>query len=116
MKLLRQSLIILGICFAGEVLNRLIRLPIPGNVIGMVILFVCLSTGIIKLEMINEISKFLLEHLAFFFIPSGVALIASLSVLKANLAAFITISIATTVIVTIITGHAVQILKRSFKR
>jgi len=116
MKLLRQCLLIFGICLLGEILNRVIRISIPGNVIGMLILFACLSTGIIKLEMIDDISKFLLDHLPFFFVPAGVGLIANQDILKSNLIGFLTISIVSTIIVMIVTGHAVQIFKRGLKK
>lgn len=112
LKLLRQAGIIVGICFIGELLQRLLKLPIPGNVLGMLILFTCLCTGVIKLEMINEISDFLLDHLAFFFIPAGVGLLACTDALNGKWLAFLGVCIITTIIVMIITGHTVQILKR----
>ena len=72
--LLKQFSIILSIYFLGELIQKTSGLPIPGNVIGMLILFVGLYTGIIKLKMIDKISDFLLENLAFFFLPAGSAL------------------------------------------
>ena len=116
MKLLRQMLIILLICIAGEIIHELFNLPIPGNVIGMVLLFVCLCTGIIKLEMIAEISKFLIDHLAFFFIPAGVGLIAYFDLLKENFIAIFGISLIVTIVVMAITGQTVQILRKRCKK
>lgn len=112
MKLLRQFLIIGGISFTGEILNKLFHLPLPGNVIGMIILFLCLCTGAVKLEMIEEISRFLLDHLAFFFVPAGVGLIAVAGLLKSSWLPVLIILIITTVAVIIITGHTVQLMKR----
>lgn len=111
MKLLRQFLIILFICFIGEVLNKVVHIPLPGSIIGMVLLFICLLTGVIKLEMIEEISKFLLDHLAFFFIPAGVGLMGYIGILSANLLPFLVICIVTTILVMIVTGYTVQIIK-----
>ena len=112
MKLLRQLCIIIGICFLGEFLYKLLKIPIPGNVLGMMLLFICLCLGIIKLDMIKEISSFLLDHLAFFFIPSGVALIACINILAGNWIAFFGICFITTIIIMVSTGHSVQLLKR----
>jgi len=109
-------LIILLICIAGEIIHELFNLPIPGNVIGMVLLFVCLCTGIIKLEMIAEISKFLIDHLAFFFIPAGVGLIAYFDLLKENFIAIFGISLIVTIVVMAITGQTVQILRKRCKK
>ena len=50
MKLLRQFLIILAISFVGEARKYLIPLPVPASIYGMVILFVGLLTGLIKLR------------------------------------------------------------------
>ncbi|HHW48337.1 MAG TPA: CidA/LrgA family protein [Clostridiaceae bacterium] len=116
MKLLRQMLIILLICCVGEIIHKLFNLYIPGNVIGMVILFICLCTGIIKLEMISEISKFLIDHLAFFFIPAGVGLVAYFDLFRENWAAILSISFIVTIVVMIISGHTVQVLRKGSKK
>ena len=116
MKLLRQMMIILLICSAGEVIHKLFNLYIPGNVIGMVILFICLCTGIIKLEMISEISKFLIEHLAFFFIPAGIGLIAYFDLFREDLAAILCITFIVSIAVMVISGWTVQALRKGFKK
>lgn len=46
-----------------------LSLPIPGNVLGMIVLFLLLMTGMVKLEWIHDAASFLLKHLVFFFIP-----------------------------------------------
>lgn len=112
MKLLRQFLIILVICFIGEVSNKVVHIPLPGSIIGMILLFICLLTGVVKLEMIEEISRFLLDHLAFFFIPAGVGLLAYLDILSKNILPFMVICIFTTIFVMIVTGYTVQLIKR----
>ena len=112
MKLLRQFLIILIICFTGEVLSKVVHIPLPGSIIGMILLFICLISGIIKLEMIAEISKFLLDHLAFFFIPAGVGLLAYVGILKKNLLPILVICFITTFLVMIVTGWTVQLIKQ----
>ncbi len=116
MKWLRQIGIIIGLCFLGELLHQLLRLPIPGNVLGMVILFGCLCAGWIKLEMIAEISDFLLEHLAFFLIPAGVGVLACLGVLRGQWLPLLGICLITTALVMVVTGHVVQWVKRGPKR
>ena len=116
MKLLRQFLIILIICFIGEVLSKVAHIPLPGSIIGMILLFICLLLGIIKLEMLEEISKFLLDHLAFFFIPAGVGLLAYVGILKENLVPILVICFLTTFLVMIVTGWTVQIIKKRLNR
>jgi holin-like protein len=117
MKLLRQVGIILGICLLGELLQHLFKLPVPGNVLGMVILLGGLCSGLIKLEMIAEVSSFLLDHLAFFFIPAGVGIIACLGVLHGKWLAILGVCIITAVLIMVVTGHTIQwIQRRSHQR
>ena len=67
MKLFREAIIIFGIYLLGVLITDITGVPIPGNVIGMVILFLLLYLKVIKVEQISTISNFFLEHLAFFF-------------------------------------------------
>lgn len=50
------------------------HLPIPGSVLGMIALFILLSTGIIKEQWLSTVANPLLKHLSFFFIPIAVGL------------------------------------------
>lgn len=113
MKIFRQCIIIFGAWFIGEFMNKVLHLPLPGNVLGMVILLVLLLTGLVKLEHIKEISDFLLDHLAFFFLPAGVGLIASYDKIKDNMGAFVFICVSTTFIVMFVAGHVVQLIKKT---
>ena len=54
MKYLSQFLIILGFTFAGEALQRIIPLPIPASVYGLLLLFGALCLGLVKLEQVND--------------------------------------------------------------
>ena len=49
-------------------------IPMPGNVLGMMILFLLLITNVIKLSWIEQGAAFLNKHLAFFFVPIAVGL------------------------------------------
>lgn len=69
-----QLICLLIICKLGYFLANLLHLPIPGNVIGMILLFSLLQTKIIKVEWIELTSGFLVKHLAFFFIPISISL------------------------------------------
>ena len=116
MKLLRQIGIIFGISLLGGILQRLLKLPIPGNVLGMVILLGGLCGGIIKLEMIEEVSDFLLAHLAFFFIPAGVGILACLGLLRGKWLAVLGVCLITTVLIMVVTGHTIQWMQRGKKQ
>lgn len=110
--LLKQFSIILSIYFLGELLQKAFSLPVPGNVIGMLLLFFCLSAGIIKLEMIDKISGFLLDNLAFFFLPAGVSLITCFTLLEGKWTAILEISVLSTVVILAVTGLTVEFVKK----
>ena len=68
---------LLILCFVYWISNELVEftnLPIPGNVIGVILLFGLLTSGIIKIEHVRKGADFLLKHLVFFFIPVTVGL------------------------------------------
>lgn len=110
MKILREATIIIAIYFLGELLSKSLIKFIPGNIIGMVILLTMLCTKVIKLEAIETVTKFLLDHLAFFFIPAGIGLVTAMELIKGNTIKIILICIISTFIVMAITGLTVQAL------
>jgi len=66
---LGQLALLWGIYLISDLLVTLAGLPIPANVLGVVILFSLLCLGVIKLEHVEGMADFLLRHLVFFFIP-----------------------------------------------
>jgi holin-like protein len=59
----------------GYFIVNLTKLPLPGNVVGMLILIILLVTGIFPLSLVEMSATLLIKHLAFFFIPVAVGLI-----------------------------------------
>lgn len=53
----------------GNFLQNVFHLFIPGSIIGMLLLFLLLKTGIIKMKWMEEGTSLLLRHLTLFFIP-----------------------------------------------
>ncbi|MFV2049571.1 MULTISPECIES: CidA/LrgA family protein [Bacillaceae] len=70
-----QLVILWGINQLGYFIVSWTKLPLPGNVMGMLILIILLGTGIFPLSLIEKAATFLIKHLAFFFIPIAVGLI-----------------------------------------
>ncbi len=82
MKYLRQFLIILAVSLIGEILKAVLPLPIPASIYGMVLMFILLLTGVIKLGQVRETGRFLIEIMPVMFIPAGVGLMSSWNVLQ----------------------------------
>lgn len=115
MKLFREALIILGIYLIGELLSSVLHLPIPGNILGMIILFILLYTKVIKVENISNITNFLLDHLAFFFIPAGVGLMTSAGIIRSTWWQLLVVCLSTTIIIIGTTGIIVQRITKNKK-
>ena len=108
MKYLKQFLLILCITFVGELVKYVLPLPIPASIYGMVILFVGLMTGHIKLSSVKEVGKFLIEIMPVMFIPAGVGLMVSWNVLKPLLFPVGIITFVSFVAVAVATGRTAQ--------
>ncbi|RSD26167.1 CidA/LrgA family protein [Mesobacillus subterraneus] len=59
-------------------------LLIPGNVVGMVLLFLLLWSRLVRLEWIEDASDFLVKHLSFFFVSISVGLMTLGGLLAKN--------------------------------
>lgn len=108
MKFLKQLLIILAISFVGEALKYFLPLPIPASIYGMVLLFILLLTGVVKLDDVQDVGKFLIEIMPVMFIPAGVGLMASWGVLKPMLVPVVVIIVVSLVLVMGISGRITQ--------
>ena len=74
LKLLWQTGILSAVYWGSDFLARAASLPVPGNVLGIIILFGLLATGVVKEEWISRAAGFLLHHMVFFFVPIAVGL------------------------------------------
>ena len=68
-KYLVQLAVLWAIYLLSDYIVSQTGLPIPANVLGVVILFSLLCLGVIKIEHVEGMADFLLKHLVFFFIP-----------------------------------------------
>lgn len=117
MKFLRQFMIILLLSFLGEVLKMFIPLPIPASVYGLVLMLVCLMTGVLKTSQVKDVAFFLIEIMPVMFIPAAAGLIDSWKVLQPLLLPILVITVVITVFVMVITGKVAQMIaqKRGIK-
>ena len=112
MKYVKQFFIILAVSFAGEFLGQQVPLPIPGSIYGLVIMFVCLLTGVIKVSDVKETSRFLLDIMPCLFIPAAVGLMEQWGIIKGSLFAYVVIILVTTILVMGISGKVTELLMK----
>jgi len=112
LKLLRQFLIILLLSLVGEGLHALLPLPVPASVYGLVLMLLCLCTGILRLDQVERASDFLIEIMPVMFVPAAVGLTESWEQLRPVLVPVLVIMVLTTVLVMVVTGHATQFVMK----
>jgi holin-like protein len=96
----------------GEVIARLAGLPIPGPVIGMVVLFCGLVVRGGTPKGLEEAGGLLLRNLPLLFVPAGVGVIAHMEILRRSWAAITGAIIIGTVLTIAVTGLVMQLLNR----
>jgi len=69
-----QAFLLWVIYSVSTLIVKTFHVPLPGSVLGMVILFVLLALGVIKEQWLTTATTPLLKHLSFFFIPIAVEL------------------------------------------
>ncbi|PAB57659.1 CidA/LrgA family protein [Anaeromicrobium sediminis] len=108
MELINQFFIIFTMLFAGEFISKTFSIPIPGNVIGMVLLTICLVTKVIKIKQVEKAANLLLNNLAVFFICPAVGIIMYLHMIKLEFMAIMVPTIISIIIGLVVTGKVVQ--------
>lgn len=115
MKIYKQLTYILLFSFLGEIVSKGLNLPVPGSVVGMLLLFLALQFKIVKLEDVELVGHFLIDNLAILFVPAGVSLMIYFSVIKDSWLALLVVSAVTTTISIAFIGVVVQKIKLRFE-
>jgi holin-like protein len=110
---LRGFALLLLFQLLGEMSAHVISLPVPGPVVGMIVLLFVLQAGLVRQDDLRAASRAALAFLSLLFVPAGVGIIEHLPRLAREwpaLGASLLISTAATVAVT---GWTAQRLTRA---
>ena len=117
MKYLSQFLIILGFTLAGEALQRIVPLPIPASVYGIVLLFSALCLGLVKVEQVKDTASFLSSLLPLLFVSPAVKIVEDWALIREDLLGIVLVLVSTTVLAFAVGGRVAQaVLKRGGKK
>lgn len=104
-----RALAILLLCqLAGTVLQQALGLPMPGPVLGFLLLVAVFLVRGGPGDELRETSQRLLKHLGLLFVPAGVGVVGELAVLKQNALALLIAIPASTVLGLLVTGIVMQ--------
>lgn len=112
MKTLKEFSLVLIILFTGQILQQKYNIPVPGTILGMIILLLLLLTRIVRIERIEKITNILLEHLTLFFVPSVVGVMNLFDKIKDIWVYILIILLTSTLVVMVVTGLTVQLLDK----
>ena len=115
MKILKQMMLIGLVTFAGEVCGVLLPLPVPASVYGMLMLFLCLYTDVIKLSHIEDAADFLVSVMPVMFVAPCVSLMDSIGGVRGSILFIVLICLLTTVTTISVTGVVAQFVIRRGK-
>jgi len=107
LKFLKQISIIFAVCLVGSGISSLLPFAFPGSVISMILLFILLATGVLKLHQVEEAGSFLLGNMAFLFVPTVVGIAEYFPLILKNLLALTVIIVATTLLTFAATAYTV---------
>ena len=112
MKYIHQACLIFTFSFLGEVLNRLIPMPIPASIYGMVLLFLALQFKIITVDAVSDMGGFLTSILSVLFVPPIVALVDYWDLLQANLLPMVAVLLVSSLVTFAVSGRLTQAIIR----
>ena len=104
--------LLLTLQLIGEIIVRTLGLPLPGPVIGMILLFIGLSFRGTTPKPLHQLASGLLQHLSLLFVPAGVGVMSYLAIIEANWAALGMTIIASTMLAIIVTAMTLRLLTR----
>ncbi|WP_110687410.1 CidA/LrgA family protein [Salinicola aestuarinus] len=104
--------ILLGCQFLGELTSRALSLPIPGPVLGMVILLAALLIRGGVPAGLRSMGEGLLKYLTLLFVPAGVGLIEHFDLISREFWTLIITLVVSSAITLLVTSQTLKALTR----
>jgi holin-like protein len=110
--MVRALTVLLLFQLVGEVIARLLDLPVPGPVIGMLLL---LGALLLRGELpatLHKAAQNLLSYLALLFVPAGVGVMVHIGRLQDEWLAILATLVLSTLVTLVLTAWAMLLLRR----
>ncbi|WP_394405442.1 CidA/LrgA family protein [Streptococcus sp. 20-1249] len=115
MKIYVQLMIILFFSFAGEVISTVFNLPVPGSIIGLILLFLALEFKWIRLRHIDKVGSFLLANMTILFLSPAVGILENVEAIKPYLLPIILIIGGALVLNITVISLVVRLIKNRYE-
>ena len=106
---MRGLLILLGFQLAGTELHK-IGVPLPAGVLGLLLFFAALVSGVVRLEWVEKTAEFMVRHMLLLFIPLLAGLTQIGGELRRNAVALIAGVVVSLLAVLLTTGGLGELL------
>lgn len=94
----------------GEVIAQALSLPVPGPVLGMVLLFLSLAVRAELAQSLRDTANGLLQHLSLLFVPAGVGVMVHAELIAAEWLPIVVALVASTAIAMVVTALVLRAL------
>ncbi|WEV43423.1 CidA/LrgA family protein [Lactobacillus sp. ESL0684] len=110
--ILFQMLVYATILFVSQLISEMMpkSFPVPTPVIGLVLLYVLLTTHVVKIEWVDSFGSALISLISFMFVPSGISLAANLDIMKSQGVQLVLVVLLATIILLVVTAYTTRIL------
>jgi holin-like protein len=92
----------------GEGLSCWLRLPVPGPVVGMVLLFVALATSPRLMAVVETTGSALLRHMSLLFVPAGVGIMTAGAAVSGHVLALALSLVGSTLLTLAVTAYVMR--------
>jgi holin-like protein len=97
--MIRGAFWLLLFLLGGEALSRILHLPIPGSVIGMVALAIALDRRWVAEKAVDGPARLLVRGMGLLFVPAGVGIVAQGDLLRTQWLPIVGACLVSTVVV-----------------
>ncbi|MEJ8778818.1 CidA/LrgA family protein [Pseudogracilibacillus sp. ICA-222130] len=112
LKIISQIALLFCFYYIGVFIQQSLGLFIPGSVIGLVLMFLCLIGGIVKVNWISAGASVMVTHLALFFIPATVGILNYYKLFAGKGVLLLVITIISSILVMGISGFVSERLAK----
>lgn len=96
---------LLGVMYMiGSAIQQYFQLFVPGSVIGLILLFLLLTSGVFKAKWIESGAQFMMRHIVVFFIPAIVGVMVYYKVFSGKGSFLIVTTLLSTILVMGVSG------------
>lgn len=108
----RGIAILLAFLYAGNAISALLHLPLPGSVLGMVMLAAALHFRVVRPEWVRPASDPLIRHMSLLYIPPGVGVMVYFGLIRREWLPLVAAGVVGMVAVMLVVGVLQQAMER----